>query len=113
MKKLLLLITIPFLSFTQNNESILNGDWNIVTIEYSSEIDLSNVPTVGAFLGVQEFSGEADDAGTWSFNSNDYSYVMDLDFETETFTILTFEVPNIPIQNRFDQNPKPFLQPNK
>ena len=98
MKKLLLLF-IPFLTFSQSNESLLNGDWNIVSIEYSSELDLSNIPGVGGFLGTQDFSGEADDAGTWSFDSNNYTYSLDLDFQTEIFTIATFEVPSIPIQN--------------
>ena len=103
MKKLLILL-IPILSFGQGNESLLNGDWDIVSLEYSSAIDLSDIPTIGIFLGVQEFSGEADDAGTWSFNSNDYTYAMDLDFQTEAFTISIplagdFDMPSIPVQN--------------
>ena len=95
---------IPMLSFSQNNASLLNGNWDIISLEYSSEIDLSDVPTVGTFLGVQDFSGEADDAGTWSFDSSDFTYIMDLDFQTEEFAINIpfvgdFDMPSIPVQN--------------
>jgi len=80
-----------------SNESILDGTWNIISLEYSTEVDLSDVPTVGPLIGVQEIAGEATDAGAWTFQYPQYLYNNNLNFTTEPITILTFEVPGIPI----------------
>ena len=80
-----------------SNASILNGTWDIISLEYSTEIDLSDVPTVGPLIGVQDISGEAINAGEWTFEYPDYLYTNNLNFTTEPITILTFEVPGIPI----------------
>ena len=77
---------------------LLNGNWNIVSLEYYTEIDLSDIPTVGAFLGIQQISGEASDAGTWSFQYPEYLYNNNLDFDTEPINIAGFDVPGIPIE---------------
>ena len=42
--------------------------------------------------------------GTWSFDSSDFTYIMDLDFQTEEFAINIpfvgdFDMPSIPVQN--------------
>lgn len=80
-----------------SNASILNGTWNIISLEYETEIDLSDIPTVGALLGVQDISGEANDAGTWLFQYPQYLYNNNLNFTTEPITILTFDIPGIPV----------------
>jgi hypothetical protein len=77
--------------------SMLNGNWNISLLDYDTEIDLSFLESVIGFdLGNQEISGQAEDAGTWTFNSENYTYSSELDFDTEPFTIIAFEVPSIP-----------------
>ncbi|MBF25632.1 MAG: hypothetical protein CMP49_03835 [Flavobacteriales bacterium] len=80
-----------------SNASILNGTWNIISLEYSTEIDLTDVPTVGPLIGVQDISGEAINAGEWTFEYPAYIYSNNLNFTTEPITILTFDVPGIPI----------------
>ena len=72
------------------------GNWDILTLEYSTEIDLSGIPTVGAFLGTQEIDGEANNAGSRVF-LNDNSFENNISFQTEPINIATFEVPGIPI----------------
>jgi len=77
--------------------SMLDGDWNISLLDYDTEIDLSFLEAlIGFNLGNQEISGQAENAGTWTLNSEDFSYSSELDFDTEPFTILTFEAPSIP-----------------
>ena len=80
-----------------SNSSILNGLWNIISLEYSTEIDLSDIPTIGPLLGVQDISGEAINAGTWAFSYPEYLYSNNLNFTTEPITIATFDVPGFPI----------------
>tara|TARA_B100000902_G_C27269829_1_gene895690 strand:+ start:329 stop:1090 length:762 start_codon:yes stop_codon:yes gene_type:complete len=80
-----------------SNASILNGVWNIISLEYSTEIDLSDIPTVGPLIGIQDISGEALNAGEWTFEHPEYLYTNNLNFTTEPITILTFDVPGIPI----------------
>ena len=67
---------------------LLNGSWTIVTLEYSTEIDLSDVPTIGPLLGVQQIDGEANDAGVWTFQYPEYIYNNNLNFDTEAIEIL-------------------------
>ena len=60
------------------NSDLLNGDWNITNLEYETEIE---IPVVGT----QSFSGEANDAGFWSFQypentcSNTLSFAVTID----------------------------------
>jgi hypothetical protein len=77
--------------------NLLNGDWNIVSLEYSTDVDLSDIPTVGPLIGVQTIAGEATNAGTWTFQYPEYLYNNNLNFTTDPITILTFEIPGFPI----------------
>lgn len=77
-------------------EYLLNGQWDIVSLEYATEVDLSDIPTVGQLLGVQDINGEAVNAGSWIFQI-DGVYENNLSFTTEPLNIATFEVPGIPI----------------
>lgn len=77
-------------------EYLLGGEWDISLLEYSTEIDLSDIPTVGVLLGVQQINGEAINAGFWSFQ-NDGLYNNNLNFTTEPLNIATFEIPGVPI----------------
>ena len=60
------------------NSDLLNGDWNITNLEYYTQIE---IPVVGT----QSFSGEANDAGFWSFQypentcSNTLSFAVTID----------------------------------
>jgi len=81
----------------QGNESILDGTWEIISLEYSTEIDLSFIPQIGPLIGTQTIAGEANDAGQWTFQYPEYLYDNDVSFNTEPITILTFEAPSIPI----------------
>ena len=60
------------------NYDLLNGDWNITNLEYETEIE---IPVVGT----QSFTGEANDAGFWSFQypentcSNTLSFAVTID----------------------------------
>tara|TARA_B100001250_G_scaffold413038_1_gene445901 strand:- start:1660 stop:2358 length:699 start_codon:yes stop_codon:yes gene_type:complete len=76
---------------------MLNGNWDIVSLEYNTELDLSFIPEVGSLIGTQDISGEATNAGSWNFQYPEYIYNNNLNFTTEPITILTFEVPGIPI----------------
>ena len=96
MKSILLLLFAPVLVFCQNNADLLNGNWNIISLEYSTEIDVE--------IFQQAVSGEAYDAGSCNFNATDYTYSMDLSFETEPLTISIplvgdYDVPSFPIEN--------------
>ena len=78
---------------------MLDGTWNIALLDYETEIDLSFLEDVIGFpLGNQEISGQAENAGTWYLNTEDYSYNSELDFDTEPITIVAFEVPSIPFE---------------
>ena len=80
----------PILCFTQSDE-IINGSWDVIELEYSA-----------AVLGFP-FSGNAYDAGNWNFNSTNYLYSQNLDFQSEPFTIPVplnpVEIPSLPIQS--------------
>ncbi|MAQ48083.1 MAG: hypothetical protein CMD27_04310 [Flavobacteriales bacterium] len=77
---------------------LLNGEWMIVSLEYSTEIDLSFLEQIIGFNpGNQELSGEANDAGVWTFQYPEYLYSNNLNFNTETITIIAFDIPSIPI----------------
>jgi len=78
---------------------ILNGTWNITVLDYETEIDLSAFSELagGIPLGNEEISGQAENAGSWTLNSADYTYNSELDFETEEFTLAAIiPVPSIP-----------------
>ena len=79
-----------------STEFLFYGNWDILTLEYSTEIDLSGIPTVGTFLGTQEIDGEANNAGSWTF-LNDNSFENNISFQTEPINVATFEVPGFPI----------------
>ena len=76
---------------------LLNGNWDIISLEYETEIDLSNIPTVGTFLGTQEISGEVSNAGTWIFEYPEYLYSNNLNFTTEPINVAGFDIPGFPI----------------
>tara|TARA_B100000902_G_scaffold381183_1_gene417387 strand:- start:56 stop:763 length:708 start_codon:yes stop_codon:yes gene_type:complete len=80
--------------------SMLEGNWDIILMDYETEVDLSFLESIIGFnLGTQEISGQAEDAGFWVINSNNMTYTSQLDFETEPFTILTFEAPSVPFND--------------
>ena len=80
--------------------SMLEGNWDITLMNYETEIDLSFLEDiVGINPGTQEISGQAEDAGFWAINSNNMTFISEIDFETEPFTILTFEIPEQPYNN--------------
>jgi len=60
------------------NSDLLNGDWNITNLEYDTQIEIP-------VIGTQSFSGEANDAGFWSFQypentcSNTLSFAVTID----------------------------------
>ena len=79
-----------------STEYILNGTWNIISLEYSALLDLEIIQ--------QNISGQAYDAGTWEFDTEEYIYTLDLNFETEPFTISIpvvgdYDVPSFPVEN--------------
>ena len=73
-----------------SNSYLLNGDWNITKLQYDTQIDLP-------IIGPQNISGEAYDAGTWSFQYPDYTCSNSLNFVTEGLNILGQTLPGIPI----------------
>ena len=81
--------------------SMLDGTWNIILLDYETVIDLSFLSEfVGVPLGNEEVSGQAQDAGTWTLNSGDYTYSSELDFETEEFTLAAvIPVPSLPFED--------------
>ena len=91
MKSILLLLA-PLFVFSQSNTDLLNGNWDIIALEYSTQIDIE--------IFQQDISGESSDAGSCNFNAADYTYLMDLNFETEPLTIFgDYEIPSFPIEN--------------
>ena len=77
---------------------MLSGNWEIVSLEYNTELDLSFLESViGINPGNQDISGDALNAGSWIFQYPEYIYSNNLNFTTEPITILTFEIPGIPI----------------
>ena len=77
---------------------LLSGSWDIVSLEYSTEIDLSFIEAIIGFNpGNQELSGEASDAGSWTFQYPEYEYSNNLSFSTEPITVIAFDIPSIPI----------------
>ena len=81
--------------------SMLDGTWNIILLDYETVIDLSFLSEfVGVPLGNEEVSGQAQDAGTWTLNSGNYTYSSELDFETEEFTLAAvIPVPSLPFED--------------
>lgn len=78
--------------------NLLNGNWNIVSLEYSTELDLSFLESIIGFNpGNQDVSGEATNAGAWTFQYPEYLYNNNFNFTTDPITILTFEIPGFPI----------------
>ena len=73
-----------------SNSYLLNGNWNITNLQYDTQIDLP-------IIGPQNISGEANDAGTWSFQYPDYTCSNSLNFVTEGLNILGQTLPGIPI----------------
>ena len=99
MKKILLLsLLLPFFVIPQDNENLLNGTWDIISLDYSAELDLSFLEDLLGFNpGAQDISGEANDAGFWTFQYPEGTYNNNLSFTTEPITILAIEAPAIPI----------------
>ena len=78
-------------------EYLLNGQWEIISLEYSTELDLSFLEAIIGFNpGNQDISGEAVNAGSWMFQI-DGVYENNLSFTTEPLNIATLELPGIPI----------------
>ena len=73
-----------------SNSFLLNGDWNIVTLEYETQIDIP-------ILGSQTISGNATDAGVWSFQYPEYTFSNTLNFVTEGIDIFGQTLPGFPI----------------
>ena len=73
-----------------SNSYLLKGSWNITNLQYDTQIDLP-------IIGPQNISGEAYDAGTWSFQYPDYTCSNSLNFVTEGLNILGQTLPGIPI----------------
>ena len=99
MKRLLIIIIFPFLVNGQGNENILNGTWDIISLEYDTELDLSFLEDIiGINPGNQDVNGEANDAGMWEFQYPEYIYNSDLSFTPEPINIpLIGESPTFPI----------------
>ena len=90
----------PFLVQGQGNESLLNGTWDIISLEYDTEVDLSFLEDILGFNpGNQDVTGEANDAGMWEFQYPEYIYNNDLSFTPEPINIpLLGEAPTFPIE---------------
>ena len=73
-----------------SNSYLLNGNWNITNLQYETQIDLP-------IVGTQTISGEAYDAGSWSFQYPEYTCSNSLSFVTEGLNILGQTLPGIPI----------------
>ena len=77
MKRLLLILMFHFLAQGQGNESLLNGTWDIISLEYDTEVDLSFLEDILGFNpGNQDVTGEANDAGMWEFQYPEYIYII-------------------------------------
>lgn len=73
------------------NSDLLNGEWNISNIEYETEIEIP-------IIGIQSITGEADDAGSWSFQYPENTCSNTLNFTTEEISIIgQAALPGIPI----------------
>ena len=82
--------------------TILNGNWNITLLNYDTDVDLSfleDLIDIPFPLGTQQVTGQAQNAGFLNFNSLSMTYTNEIDFDTEPFTILTFETPSIPFNS--------------
>ena len=87
--------------------SQLDGEWNILQLEYEASIDISPLvssldPTIQLLLlglGNQiTLEGEAANAGSFNLNYSDLTYESNLDFETEEQTIIAaLQIPSVPI----------------
>tara|TARA_Y100000385_G_scaffold284749_1_gene343363 strand:+ start:135 stop:773 length:639 start_codon:yes stop_codon:yes gene_type:complete len=77
-------------SCTYSTSYLLSGSWNILNIEYITQIDIP-------ILGSQTISGEANDAGNWTFLYPEQTCSNTLNFVTEGIDILGQTLPGIPI----------------
>ena len=77
-------------SCTYSTSYLLSGSWNILNIEYTTQIDIP-------ILGSQTISGEANDAGNWTFLYPEQTCSNTLNFVTEGIDILGQTLPGIPI----------------
>jgi len=87
---------------------LASGDWTISHIEYATEVDLSSIDAsildaiypglsfIVAAMGPIPVEGESDDAGTYNL-SMDNTYTSHLSFTTEPLTVLTFDLPGVPL----------------
>lgn len=86
----------------------ISGEWNITSLVYETEIDLSSIDPstlpedIAPFIGLLgdniPIEGEADDAGVYTLNFEDYSYVSALSFDTEPVPVFgAIELPSMPI----------------
>jgi len=94
---------------------LASGDWTISHIEYDTEIDLSSIDAsildaispglsfIVSAMGPIPVQGASDDAGTYSI-SMDNTYTSNLSFTTDPITVLTFELPGIPLDLPSDGN---------
>ena len=73
-----------------SNSFLLNGNWNIVTLEYETQIDIP-------ILGSQTISGNAANAGVWSFQYPEYTCSNTLNFVTEGIDLFGQTLPGFPI----------------
>ena len=82
--------------------SMLEGNWDITLLNYDTDVDLSfleDLIDIPFPLGTQQITGEAQNAGYLNLNSISMTYSNEIDFDTEPFTILTFEIPSIPFNS--------------
>jgi len=82
--------------------TMLNGNWNITLLNYDTDVDLSfleDLIDIPFPLGTQQITGQAQNAGYLNLNSLSMTYSNEIDFDTEPFTILTFETPSIPFNS--------------
>jgi len=75
---------------TYSTSYLLSGSWNILNIEYTTQIDIP-------ILGSQTISGEANDAGNWTFLYPEQTCSNTLNFVTEGIDILGQTLPGFPI----------------
>lgn len=91
-----------------STEYLVSGEWSITHLEYETAIDLTSIDasvlpaeiaTILAFLGDEiPIEGEAEDAGTYSLNLEDNTYVGELAFDTEPVPVFgAIELPSIPM----------------
>tara|TARA_Y100001968_G_C19315856_1_gene696628 strand:+ start:274 stop:939 length:666 start_codon:yes stop_codon:yes gene_type:complete len=103
MKKFILLLLVPPMLIAQNQSEILNGTWNIVNIEYEANLDFAFVEDIIGFNpGNQEVSGQATNAGFWTFQYPEGTYNNSVNFTTDVITIPIpiigdYDIPGVPI----------------